>query len=250
MKYIVLVGDGMADYPIEELGMRTPLEAGRTPNMDFIAKNGQLGQAKTIPDKMNPASDVANLSILGYDPKIYYSGRGPLEAATLGVFLEDNDVAFRCNLVTVLDNKLIDYSAGHPYDIVIFDRCIFDAYCWMMYWEQKGGLNEEETAIIQLFFLLRFWVDKIDAAYFMVCEPEVAAKRELRVALSQKLGETTSPKSVASLVERYKKAFAFLSPQYPQLRLLDTTHMDEQTMIERIATETLNILEKKANGKK
>ena len=112
-KYIVLVGDGMADYPIEELGMRTPLEAARTPNMDFIAKNGLLGQAKTIPEKMTPASDVANLSILGYDPKKYYSGRGPLEAANLGVELEDDDVVFRCNLITAAGDSLLDYSAGH-----------------------------------------------------------------------------------------------------------------------------------------
>ena len=103
----------MADYPIEELGMRTPLEAARTPNMDFIAKNGSLGQAKTIPDKMTPASDVANLSILGYDPKEYYSGRGPLEAANLGVELEDDDIAFRCNLITTGGDTLLDYSAGH-----------------------------------------------------------------------------------------------------------------------------------------
>jgi len=112
-KYIVLVGDGMADYPIEALEMRTPLEAGRTPNMDFIAKNGELGQVKTIPDKMSPASDVANLSILGYDPKKYYSGRGPLEAANLGIELEDDDVAFRCNLITAAGDTLLDYSAGH-----------------------------------------------------------------------------------------------------------------------------------------
>ena len=112
-KYIVLVGDGMADYPIEGLGMRTPLEAARTPNMDFIVKNGCLGQAKTIPDKMTPASDVANLSILGYDPKKYYSGRGPLEAANLGIELEDDDVAFRCNLITAAGDILLDYSAGH-----------------------------------------------------------------------------------------------------------------------------------------
>lgn len=112
-KYIVLVGDGMADYPIEELGVRTPLEAARTPNMDFIAKNGTLGQAKTIPDKMTPASDVANLSILGYDPKKYYSGRGPLEAANLGIELEEDDVAFRCNLITASGDTLLDYSAGH-----------------------------------------------------------------------------------------------------------------------------------------
>ncbi|MDD5120328.1 MAG: cofactor-independent phosphoglycerate mutase [Candidatus Omnitrophica bacterium] len=112
-KYIVLVGDGMADYPIEELGMRTPLEAARTPNMDFIAKNGSLGQAKTIPEKMTPASDVANLSIFGYDPKRYYSGRGPLEAANLGIDLEEDDVAFRCNLITASGDTLLDYSAGH-----------------------------------------------------------------------------------------------------------------------------------------
>lgn len=113
MKYIVLVGDGMADYPIKELGERTPLEAGRTPNMEFIAKNGVLGRIKTIPDKMSPASDVANISILGYDPQKFYTGRGPLEAANLGIDLEDTDVAFRCNLVTASADTLIDYSAGH-----------------------------------------------------------------------------------------------------------------------------------------
>ena len=113
MKYIVLVGDGMADYPIKELGGRTPLEVARTPNMDYIARYGRLGRVRTIPEKMNPASDVANLSILGYDPQKFYSGRGPLEAANLGVELEDDDVAFRCNLVTVSNDKLIDYSAGH-----------------------------------------------------------------------------------------------------------------------------------------
>jgi len=113
MKYIVLVGDGMADYPLEELDGRTPLEVARTPNMDFIAESGKLGRLKTIPPGMSAASDVANLSILGYDPRQYYTGRGPLEAANLGIELEDDDVAFRCNLVTVLSDKLMDYSAGH-----------------------------------------------------------------------------------------------------------------------------------------
>jgi 2,3-bisphosphoglycerate-independent phosphoglycerate mutase len=113
MKYIVLVGDGMADYPIAELGNRTPLEAAKTPNMDFIAQNGMLGQSKTIPAKMSPASDVANISILGYDPAEYYTGRGPLEAANLGIDLAENDVAFRCNLITTSGDILMDYSAGH-----------------------------------------------------------------------------------------------------------------------------------------
>src|SRR3989338_3968889 len=113
MKYIVLVGDGMADYPIKELGGRTPLEVARTPNMDFIAQHGRLGRIKTIPDKMAPASDVANIAILGYDPQKFYTGRGPLEAANLCLDLEDEDVAFRCNLITASGDSIVDYSAGH-----------------------------------------------------------------------------------------------------------------------------------------
>ncbi|MFH1578055.1 MAG: cofactor-independent phosphoglycerate mutase [Candidatus Omnitrophota bacterium] len=113
MKYIILVGDGMADYPIEGLNNKTPLEAAKTSNMDFIARCGLLGQVKTIPDKMAPASDVANMSILGYDPEVYYTGRGPLEAANLGIELGDNDIAFRCNFITTNKGTLSDYSAGH-----------------------------------------------------------------------------------------------------------------------------------------
>ncbi|HLD83142.1 MAG TPA: cofactor-independent phosphoglycerate mutase, partial [Candidatus Omnitrophota bacterium] len=88
-------------------------EAARTPNMDFIAQNGSLGRVKTIPDKHIPGSDVANITIFGYDPAKYYTGRGPLEAANLGINLENEDVAFRCNLVTVSGDTLTDYSAGH-----------------------------------------------------------------------------------------------------------------------------------------
>ena len=113
MKYIILVGDGMADYPIKELGERTPLEVARTPNMDFLAQNGKIGRVKTIPDNVTPGSDVANISILGYDPKEFYTGRGPLEAANLDVELDDDDVAFRCNLITASGDTLTDYSAGH-----------------------------------------------------------------------------------------------------------------------------------------
>jgi 2,3-bisphosphoglycerate-independent phosphoglycerate mutase len=113
MKYIVLVADGMADYPIKELGNRTPLEVARTPNMDFLARHGVLGKIKTIPEKMSAGSDIAIISILGYDPLVYYTGRGPLEAVNLGVELDPEDVAFRCNLITVNKDILIDYSAGH-----------------------------------------------------------------------------------------------------------------------------------------
>jgi 2,3-bisphosphoglycerate-independent phosphoglycerate mutase len=113
MKFIILVGDGMADYPLPELGGLTPLQAADTPNMDFIAKHGRNGIAKTVPDSLPPGSDVANLSIMGYDPLRYYSGRGPLEAGSMGVTLEKEDIAFRCNLITEKNGLLADYSAGH-----------------------------------------------------------------------------------------------------------------------------------------
>ncbi|MFH0878038.1 MAG: cofactor-independent phosphoglycerate mutase [Candidatus Omnitrophota bacterium] len=113
MKYIVLVPDGLADYPIEQLGGKTPVEVAETPNMDYVVEHGLLAQALTIPARLSPASDVANLSIMGYDPVKYYTGRAPLEAAYLGVDLGDDEIAFRCNLVTVTDQKMSDYSAGH-----------------------------------------------------------------------------------------------------------------------------------------
>jgi 2,3-bisphosphoglycerate-independent phosphoglycerate mutase len=113
MKYAVLIGDGMADYPIDKLGGRTILQAARTPAMDSIAARGKTGLAKTVPDGFPPGSDVANMSILGYDPAAYYSGRAPLEAASMGVALAADDVAFRCNLITIENGKIKDYSAGH-----------------------------------------------------------------------------------------------------------------------------------------
>ena len=115
-KYIVLVGDGMADYPLESLGGKTPLQIARIPNMDRLAKKGELGLARSIPDGFPPSSDVANLSILGYNPADWYTGRSPLEAASMGVELGESDIAFRCNLVTYggRDSPTMDdYSAGH-----------------------------------------------------------------------------------------------------------------------------------------
>ena len=113
MKYVILVPDGMAGQPIEELNDKTCMEGSNTPNMDKIALKGIVGSARNVPKGMIPASDVANLSILGYDPLKYYSGRGPLEAANLGVELGENDVAFRFNTVTVSGGKMVDYCAGH-----------------------------------------------------------------------------------------------------------------------------------------
>ena len=113
MKAVVLLGDGMADEPLAELGGLTPLEYAETPNMDRIAREGRTGLVATVPEGFEAGSDVANLGILGYDPARYYPGRGPLEAASIGVPLAVDDVAYRCNLVTIADGVMVDFSAGH-----------------------------------------------------------------------------------------------------------------------------------------
>ncbi len=118
MKYIVILGDGMADEPIDALGGKTPLEAAATPTMDELAGKGELGMVKTVPPSMKPGSDVANLAVLGYDPEANYSGRSPLEALSVGVKMEDTDVIFRCNIVTVTEDEpfpqktILDHSSG------------------------------------------------------------------------------------------------------------------------------------------
>jgi 2,3-bisphosphoglycerate-independent phosphoglycerate mutase len=113
MKYIVVLGDGMADEPLEELGGKTPLEYAQTPNMDDMARDGACGMLRTIPDGFEAGSDIANMALLGYDPEKYYTGRGPLEALSMGVDLAPDDVAYRCNLVTIEENTMADFSAGH-----------------------------------------------------------------------------------------------------------------------------------------
>ncbi|MCK5422134.1 MAG: phosphoglycerate mutase, partial [Deltaproteobacteria bacterium] len=117
MKYVILLGDGMADYPIKELDNKTPLQVAKTESMDAVASRGKTGMVQTIPHGLPPGSDIANLSILGYDPNRYSTGRAVYEAASAGVKLDSNDIAFRCNLVTLTesDGKTImeDYSAGH-----------------------------------------------------------------------------------------------------------------------------------------
>jgi 2,3-bisphosphoglycerate-independent phosphoglycerate mutase len=117
VKYIILQGDGMADYPLDVLGGKTPLEAARTPNMDWLAARGVFGIAHVIPKGFPPGSDVGNMSIMGYDPALYHTGRSPLEAASMGVALGTNDIAFRCNLVTLAGSgteaTMEDFTAGH-----------------------------------------------------------------------------------------------------------------------------------------
>lgn len=119
MKYIVVLGDGMADRPIESLGNKTPLEYAKTPTMDKLASMGEIGMVHTVPDGMKPGSDTANLSVLGYNPRKYYSGRSPLEALSIGVPMKDTDIALRCNIVTLSeeednyeDRTIIDHSSS------------------------------------------------------------------------------------------------------------------------------------------
>lgn len=119
MKYVVVLGDGMADWPIEELGDKTPLEYANTPFMDKLSKKAEIGMVRTVPEGMSPGSDTANLSVLGYDPRKYYSGRSPLEALSIGVDMKNTDVALRCNIVTLSeeedryeDRTIIDHSSS------------------------------------------------------------------------------------------------------------------------------------------
>lgn len=119
MKYVVILGDGMADYPVKELDDKTPLEYATTPVMDELAKISEIGMAQTIPQGMKPGSDTANLAVMGYDPQKYYTGRSPLEALSIGVDMEEEDIAIRCNIVTVSeeeeayeDKLMIDHSSS------------------------------------------------------------------------------------------------------------------------------------------
>ena len=119
MKYIVILCDGMADEPVESLGGKTPLEAAHTPGMDGLAGKSEIGMVRTVPEGMSPGSDTANLSVIGYDPRKYYSGRSPLEALSIGADMTEDDVSFRCNLVTLSeteenyeDRHILDHSSG------------------------------------------------------------------------------------------------------------------------------------------
>ena len=141
MKYLVMLCDGMADYPIDSLDGKTPLEAADTPCMDKLAANSTVGLIKTVADGMKPGSDVANLSVLGYDPKIYYTGRSPLEAGSIGIDMKKTDVSLRCNLVTLTDEKNYE------------DKTILD-YC-------AGDISTEEAAE-----LIKFLAEKLDSDEF------------------------------------------------------------------------------------
>ena len=129
MKYLIILGDGMADKDIPQLGNKTPLEYANTPTMDKYSKMSQIGMVHTIPEGMSPGSDTANLSVLGYDPKKYYTGRSPLEALSIGVDMKTTDVALRCNIVTLSDGDV-------PYE----ERTIID--------HSSSEISTEDAAVL------------------------------------------------------------------------------------------------------
>lgn len=144
MKYIVVLGDGMADYKLPQLGNKTPLQAARKPYTDMLAKVSEVGLCKTVPDGFKPGSDVANLSVLGYDPHECYTGRSPLEAVSIGIDLKETDLTLRCNILTVSDEanyedkKMIDYSAGEisteeAAELIAYLKKYFDSEKFALY---------------------------------------------------------------------------------------------------------------------
>lgn len=143
---------------------------------------------------------------------------------------------------------LIDFSQGHQYDIVIFERCAFDMHVWMEDWYALGKLCEAERNIYQHFALSRFWTNNIDAAFFVVCEPETAMKRALSTSPTQKVGGTTNLEKIKVLVEKYRSAFNKLARHYPQLKLVDTTQLRKKKMVELFTMEVLNMLEAKTKN--
>ncbi len=146
-------------------------------------------------------------------------------------------------------NMLIDFAHSHTYDIVIFDRAIFDAYTWMIYWEDKGLISERERELHQSFFLSNPWVERIITSYIVTCDPNEAVRRGQRIAASkEKLGDSSNPESVRKSVLRYRRMFEELSPKYPQLKMIDTTNMTEEEMVTHVTTTTMETLIAKASA--
>ncbi len=174
MKYIVVLGDGMADYPLDILNGKTPLEAAFKPNIDSICD--EIGLVKTIPEGMKPGSDVANLSVLGYNPKKYYTGRSPLEAVSIGVKMEDKDIAMRANLVTLSDEEewdqkiMIDYSSS---EISTADAAVFIDYL-------KKNLDLKDFELYLGFSYRHCLISKKEGSYLSLTPPHDISDQKLK----------------------------------------------------------------------
>ncbi|MDO8496664.1 MAG: hypothetical protein Q7S43_04435 [bacterium] len=146
-------------------------------------------------------------------------------------------------------DKIIHESFGHKYDIILFDRALYDAYCWMEYWVEKNQLTPGDRFVWQSFFTSKQFTEKLDLIYFMVCDPQVALERELRVALSKKPRETTTQASIENKIKIWRRVHSFQSGFHSNIRLVNTTNMTEQEMVEYIANDILTTLEAKSNQK-
>lgn len=142
--------------------------------------------------------------------------------------------------------KLMDEGFGHRYDIILFDRCIFDAYCWMEYWFNKSMLNSIQKQAIQTFFTLPFFTQKIDICYFMLCEPEEALRRQLRLSISSRPRETTTHESIKNIVAIWKRVFKNQGIHYHNMKIVDTTNISEEEMIDQMSMNILDTLEAKS----
>lgn len=145
--------------------------------------------------------------------------------------------------------KLIHESFGHKYDIILFDRALYDAHCWMEYWIEKGKITPEERSILQSFFTFGKFTEKLDIVYFMICDPKIALERELRIAVSRRPRETTTQASIEQKIRIWKTAYELYSEKHPRIRLVDTTHMDEQAMVDFFTNDILTVLEEKSEQK-
>jgi len=139
---------------------------------------------------------------------------------------------------------LLDHIHNHNYDIVIYDRGIFDSYCWMLYWAEKNKINQKQLDTIRDFFLMNFWSNEIDRAYFLVCDPQKSRKRESNTSISEKLDTTN-----VETVKLYRKAYKKLSRKFPQLKLIDTGNLNKKEVAETVALDILNVMEKRAKKK-
>jgi len=143
-------------------------------------------------------------------------------------------------------DKLIHESFGHKYDIILFDRALYDAYCWMEYWAQKNQLTPGDRFIWQSFFTSRQFTEKLDLVYFMICDSEVAMKRQLRIAISKRPRETTNPISIEQKAKIWQQAHNIHSSFHTNIRLVNTTNMDEQEMVDYFTNDILTALEAKS----
>lgn len=140
---------------------------------------------------------------------------------------------------------LLDLSWGHQYDLVLLDRGIFDIHSWMEYWREKDKLTDGEKTTIQKFFLLDFFTSKVDCAFFVVCQPDVAVSRETRFELTHQLGDTTNPQTIQTLLDRFRLVYERLFPDHAQIIYMDTSALSEVEMVRKVTDMILDVLEKK-----